>query len=55
MKRVIRRLGLLLVVAGTGLALWRGVSEPAGPSFAGVLAGSSPQKHRSETPVQTPA
>ena len=38
MKHVIRRLGVLLVVAGTGLALWRGVSEPAGPPFAGVVA-----------------
>ncbi len=38
MKRTMRRLGVLLVVAGTGLALWRGVAELPGLPYAGAIA-----------------
>ncbi len=38
MRRLVRRLGVLLVVAGTSLALWRGLAEPPGLPYEGAIA-----------------
>jgi len=37
MRRTFRRLGVLLVVAGTGLAVWRAFAEPAGLPYVGSI------------------
>lgn len=37
MRRAVRRFGMLLVVAGAGLLLWRGLAESPGQAYTGAI------------------